>query len=245
MNTNDNFVFPKKIKEKIERRLNPALIKTRDVSGKSMKYIAGSTVVDILNDAFDYMWDWISDKEWIEQGVSWYNKYWKNAEGKQEGRWEEQGPVAHVRGHLVVSFYDDNGNFHEITKSGYGSKCIIGKQSEQDSIFKAAETDALKKAASRLGIGLELYRSEEENAYFEMAKDPTAWTDETLHKYAKALDYINDVMGQLAPKDQIEVIEQFGYDCHSLEDINPTNIDNFIGYLTDLEKKAGEEQEAS
>lgn len=241
MDTNiSEFKFPDRIKEKIEKRLNPALIKTRDVGGKSMRYIAGSTVVDILNNAFDYMWDWISDREWIEQGVPFFNKYWKDETGKVVGRLEDQGPVAHVKGHLVINFYDDNSILHTITKSGYGSKCIIGKQSEQDSIFKAAETDALKKAASRLGIGAELYRSEEENAIFEMSKDPTAWTDEMLNKYAKALDYISNTMGSLNPKDQMSVIEQFGYGCHTLEDINPTNIDNFVSYLIDLEKQ-GEE----
>lgn len=231
---NNNFIFPDNIREVIQKKLNPALIKTREDNKKSMNYISGSTVVDILNTAFNYNWDWIAEKEWITDGVTWFNKYFKDETGKTIGRHEEQGPIAHVRGKLIVRFTDDNSNEHIITKSGYGSKCIIGKQSEQDSIFKAADTDALKKAASRLGIGAELYRSEEENMYFDMSNDPTAWTDEALHKYQNALDYINNIMSQYNSNDQNVIVTQFGYGCQSLEDINPTNIDNFVDYLTRL-----------
>lgn len=243
--SNNKHCLPERIQKIIQKRLNPNLIKTREVSGRPMRYISGSTVVDILNNAFDYMWNWEADREWITQGTPFWNKNWKDETNKPVGRWEDQGPVCHVHGVLTVYFDDDEGNPCSIVKTGYGSKCIIGKQSEQDSIYKAAETDALKKAASRLGIGAELYRSEEENDYFASMTDPTIWTQETLDKYQNQLEYIRAVCENMSAEDISTMLSSFGYDCSTLSDINPTNIDAFVYFLNngtaDEIKKAEQE----
>lgn len=69
---------------------------------------------------------------------------------------EPQPPVAHVLLELVIPGLG--------TRSAWGSKTVLGGASEQESIYKAAATDALKKAASLFGFALELYDDEEEKA---------------------------------------------------------------------------------
>ena len=110
-------------------------------------------------------------------------------------------PVAHVRGTLTVYLATENG-IVEVRKDGYGSKAIIGKQSEQDSIFKAAGTDALKKAASLFGIGLQLYRNEEEQYYVGTINYEDPWTDEAKEEHADSLAYIEDYKTQYGVTDE-------------------------------------------
>lgn len=177
------------IKDKITAKLSPKVIQQRD-AGKNQKlsYISGSTVIDILNTAFGTLgWNFEIVNQWMQDGVPWINK-WNNNEV------EEQNPIAFVHGRLTVFVKNEEGQTHAIVKESFGSKSVIGKQSEQESTFKAAQTDALKKAASLLGIGLELYRKEEEQEYYDSINlDPT-WTDENKVKYAEYYSYFEDLM---------------------------------------------------
>lgn len=184
----------KSIKNKIIQPIPHELIKQREGGGKKMlSYLSGSTIVDMLNDAFGYAWNWIPEKEWIQESQPALNKYvnGKFSNNPADWTWEAQGPVAHVKGTLVVFLETDHG-IVELKKGGYGSKSVLGKQNDQESIFKAAGTDALKKAASLFGIGLELYRDEEEKAYFSTISFEDPWTDDLRAKYAEQLQYIED-----------------------------------------------------
>lgn len=233
---NNNISLPDRIQDIINTPLDPSLIKQREVNKVAMSYISGSTVVDLLNKAFDYMWDWIVDKAWIETSAPYFNKYAKNKTdtyNDTEGAWVEQAPVAHVQGRLIVYFKNEDGTISSITKTGFGSKCIIGKQSEQDSIYKAADTDALKKAASRLGIGNELYRSEEEQALFIASNDPYAWTNEMLYKFEKQIDYMNNAFEAIPENEQLKILQGFDITMTSITNINPVNIESFVEYLKD------------
>lgn len=186
----------KEIRHKLIQPIPPELIKQREGGGKKMlSYLSGSTVTDMLNDAFGYAWNWEVKRCWIENSIPYFNKYSKSREKTTyngiEGAWEEQGPVAHVHGTLTIFLQTENGMV-ELKKDGFGSKSILGKQNDQESIYKAAGTDALKKAASLFGIGLELYRDEEEKAYFSSITFEDPWTDDLKAKYAEQLQYIED-----------------------------------------------------
>lgn len=91
--------------------------------------------------------------------------------------------MAHVRGNLTVPIVQEDGTVVMITKSGFGSKTVLGGQADQEHIFKAAATDALKKAASLFGIGAQLYRDEDEQAFFEAINYEDPWTDDLLAEF--------------------------------------------------------------
>lgn len=165
----------------IEKRIPSNLIKTRQNGGASLKYLSGSTVIDMLNNIFDYMWSWDVEKCWIESGYG-------NGKG---------GYVAHVLGTLTVYLQKEDGSMMEIKKTASGSKVIIGKINQQDSIYKSAGTDALKKAASLFGIGLELWRDKDEDEFFRSNRANEifrkVWTEEKLKEYKEEWDYINNL----------------------------------------------------
>lgn len=244
-------MLPKRIKDKITRAIPPGLIKERDGGGGTMlSYISGSTVIDILNDTFDYEWDWIVDKEWQQDSQPKFNSYSKVPESEKvyykgkKGSWEEQPPVIQVKGHLIVRFTDDNGKERSITKTGIGSKVLIGGASEQESAFKAAGTDALKKAASLLGIGAQLYRNEEEAMYFYELNHEDPWTKENLEEYKEEREYIEKVIEdyELDENGLLQVLSDYEEDIYSFNDIIPDNIKKIVEFLK-LQIEALESQE--
>ena len=181
---------PDFIKSKISAPLPDYIIQERDAGrGQTLSYLSGATVIDMLNSTFGHLgWDFVILKQWKEESIPFFQKKtkWfnppadlltKNDKG-EEGAWSEQAPVAWVHGRLTVKLLDDNNQLYTITKEAFGSKSIIGKQSEQEHIFKSAQTDALKKAASLLGIGAELYRGENEQTYYDIISKPIIWTKE-------------------------------------------------------------------
>lgn len=160
------------------------VIQERDAGGgKKLSYLSGYTVTDMLNITFGYFgWTAEFPKEWIQESTPFFNRYTKSKEkvfhNGQEGAWEKQAPVAWAKCRLTIFLEKEDGTLHTIVKESYGSKSIIGKQSEQEHLFKAAQTDALKKAASLVGIGSELYRDENEQCFFDQIKKPVVWTEE-------------------------------------------------------------------
>ena len=199
---------PKEIASKLAHQIPEYVIQEREAGkGTTLSYISGATVIDILNTTFGYLgWNFEVLKEWKEESIPFFqkkSKWWspspenlaKNEKG-EEGAWLAQAPVAWVKGRLTVFVEDEQGNTRQIVKEAYGSKSIIGKQSEQEHIFKAAQTDALKKAASLLGIGAQLYREDDEQLYYDIIKKPIIWTDELCKSsdiWKQLINLINDM----------------------------------------------------
>lgn len=259
-NTNQTFeLLPislnKAIRDQITEPIPEDVIQERD-AGKNQKlsYIAGCTVIDMLNKAFGYDWDWIVDNEWIQDSYKYHNTYAKvkdsektlNTATNKLGVWEVPAPVAHVRGRLVVHFMaktvgpDGSTCYQEktITKTGYGSKCIIGKQNEQKDIFKSAGTDALKKAASLLGIGLELYRNEEQMDYFNELNYENPWNDKTLNDKAEQLAFLKQYResNDVSQEDLLDYV----YNLTGDYDITPLNIDQVVDSIKKSSKELSE-----
>ena len=95
--------------------IDPSLLKTRTMGKEELTYVSQNTVVDLLNKAFNYMWSFVIDEQWMEAGVPVIKKEnpkWpfneKNTDMSQvqidaEGKRYvvlEQGPVAWTRGRL-------------------------------------------------------------------------------------------------------------------------------------------------
>lgn len=154
------FTEAKKI---VERRLPSEAIKERKIGGTTLKYIGGSTVIRLLNEAFDYNWSFQIISTDIIESVPKAITVWengkkvtaKNSDGTP--KMEAQAPYIQVLGRLTIPG-DEPGT--GIVKEQYGTKILLGGASEQEGAAKSAGTDALKKCATMLGIGLELYEDD-------------------------------------------------------------------------------------
>lgn len=229
------YALPERIYNVLYAPIKESIIKQRSNGRQSFDYITGAAVIDILNKAFSNMWNWEIKRIWVEQGIPFYIK--------ATGAYEDQGPVAHVHGTLTASFMDDEGVIRTISRDGCGSKAIIGKQAEQDAIFKSASTDALKKAASTFGIALSLYRDDAEQELFEEYYtepiDPNSyWNDMTIAKYSAQRDIIVEYFDKhnLSDIETDNLVKEFDDKCTSIEDIQPNNIVQFVEFLTTQKK---------
>lgn len=146
-------------KKTIEAPLNQSWIKQRQQGGTTLSYIGGHTVIRLLNKAFNYQWSFEVISEEVKESLPKpaFDGWGKNRKAKLDANgnqvMEPQPPVAKVLGRLTVPGIG--------IKEQWGSKVLIGGATEQESAFKSASTDALKKCASLLGIGLELYGEDE------------------------------------------------------------------------------------
>lgn len=224
-------------KEFLTTEIPSQLIKKKPGQG-DMHYISGCTVIDMLNKLTNYAWDWKIDEHWVQKSVDKFNpKYDKEP--------KPQNPVAHVIGTLTLHFQDENGNPFTISKSAAGAKPIIGGQNEQKDIFKSAGTDALKKAASLVGIGAQLYRDEDEQEYFEMLSYEDPWTEAALAAHKEEFDYLKSLMGGENGYKREELNEVLGAwsenEYNDMNDLPPDTLTAFVNYL----KEQTAEEEAS
>jgi recombination DNA repair RAD52 pathway protein len=122
-------------RELLEKPFDPEQIKQREGSfGKMLDYIEGHSVIQRLNDAFDAKWSF----EILEHKIL-----------------SETDEVI-VLGKLSAS---------EVVKTQFGSSRITRARESGEMIsladdLKAGATDALKKAATLLGVGLKLYNND-------------------------------------------------------------------------------------
>jgi len=158
METEESTVLAPTISEKdsaiemLKRPLEPSMIKQRSInSGKvTLNYIEGHTVIDILNKAFNYNWNF----EVVNVYFTKSDRYEKKKYNSKEILYtEEPKSIIIVHGRLTVPNLG--------IREGFGTKISLGDASTQESTIKSASTDALKKCATLLGIGIELYRDEE------------------------------------------------------------------------------------
>ncbi|MBC2711138.1 MAG: hypothetical protein HGJ94_09130 [Desulfosarcina sp.] len=122
-------------REILEKPFGPEQIKQREGNfGKMLDYIEGHAVVQRLNDAFDANWSFTIIRHEILTETD----------------------EAIVIGELKAG---------DVVKTQFGSSRITRARESGDIIsladdLKAAATDALKKAATLLGVGLHLYRND-------------------------------------------------------------------------------------
>jgi len=124
------------LKAVLDRAFLPEQIKQRKGNfGNMLSYVETHSVIDRLNEAFGYKWSW----EILGQ--------------------ELKGRQITVKGRLTVKIDGET-----IVKEAFGSAEIELHKGTKIPVnplgddFKAADSDAKKKAASLLGIGLHLYR---------------------------------------------------------------------------------------
>lgn len=191
----------------------------KDKFGKEkepLKYVSGGYVVRMLNLIFGtFNWTWHVEEKWIEEGQS-------NKEHK----------IAYVYGTLTVKDVDENNNvIATVVKEGYGSKISRSTQ-DQESMYKSASTDGLKKAASLLGVGLDLALTDDQNEYFFDLDYESPWTEETMAEFETELIFINDIKERYSADVLGQYIYAFSEQITSSENyITPENIKEFIDFI--------------
>lgn len=100
--------------------------------GMTFNYISADLVIELLNEAFDHSWSTKILRSDVHENT--------------------------VIVGLELTVWDDKD--HPIVKQQFGS-CDMGRGMGPGEAFKGAASDALKKAATLLGIGLELYHDED------------------------------------------------------------------------------------
>lgn len=138
MRTSEEMEILKTVKDKLKECKDEWL----ERNAKNQPALGVLTVQQILDNAVQGVttWDFRIEEQWREE-VSKFNK--------QSGQWIFDGYVYHVRGHLSI---DGIG-----TRTQYGSKVAIGGKDNQNSSYKAAASDCLKKCASLFGVGASIY----------------------------------------------------------------------------------------
>lgn len=225
------------IRSVLEEKIPKKLIQQREGAGRQkLSYVSGNFVIDQLNRAFNYAWSWSVDECWVQDGVPRVKRDYQT--GKETVT--PQGPVAHVKGTLTAMLKDENGVYIEIKKTATGSKSIIGNQSEQESIFKSAGTDALKKAASLFGIGAQLYRDDKEQAYFESKIGESYWDNETRSQYEAEWKYIAGLEEKGFSKADIDEFVATWSDSafKSVRSLTPDALVDFVTYARAQEAEA-------
>lgn len=242
---------PKELKTSLATPLPEYIHKQKPAGKSSLTYVSGQAVIDKLNATFGYAgWSWDIIERFIQQSepkvikVKWVNGQKVTLDPPE---YEPQQPVAHVVGKLTIHLQDENGHFYQVSKTAPGAQCLVGGQSEQENIFKGANTDALKKAATMFGIGLELYRDENEAYFFNEMNYEDPWTEEALEEHKEDFAYLTEFKSTygLVDADMSNYINTFSNGTLPIIDyLMPDNISAFVAYLKELVKNQPQAQGA-
>lgn len=150
-------------------------IKTRPGKGKrTFSYVPHGYVVGVLNKAFGFNWDW----EILPQGNGDYYKYippFMGPDKRNPGKEVQWQPGAYlVNGKLTVRIVnpaDPSIVLATIVKDATGEKEHMRGMTHGGHI-KSAASDGLKKAASRMGVALDLYWQDADEDYMPATEPP-------------------------------------------------------------------------
>ena len=173
-------------------------------SNDGLSYIPGNYVNEILDNVFGIgAWSFEIRNAWKQDSIPFFKKsYDKKSNGS--GTLIEQAPFASVLGRLTYFLYpqkdfaDEDISKYEpckFYKEAYGSQVFIGKSDVQQSAFKAAGTDALKKCATLIGVGRELYSKEDISGFTNFRRwlselTTNEWNSATIAYYNEYIDKI-------------------------------------------------------
>lgn len=230
----------KSIKEKLQTPMPDSIVKEKPGQSKA-SYVTGQSVIDKLNATFGYAgWSWEICQNWIEQSspkmikAKWENGRKVNIDPPII---EPQPPVAHVVGKLTVYLEKADGTIHTVSKMAPGAQPITGGQSEQESCFKSAHTDAIKKAATMFGIALELYRDNDEQQYHDYINYENPWTEQAMETHKDDLKFLKDFRNSygLTDEDMNNYMYRYsGGTMPTMAYLLPDNINGFAEYLKSL-----------
>jgi hypothetical protein len=153
--------------ERLSAPFPAACLKSVDKGGRSLTYVPGSEVISRLNTVLGNRWSWVTDEITYAPPLA---PGFGDAE--REGGAYPQYVVA--RGTLTIEWPDGTtqrmgGTGGTTVKRLRESRLPVDLGDE----VKGAETDALKKAAQRIGVAMDLARDEEAAIAAQRADDDT------------------------------------------------------------------------
>lgn len=208
--------FDKNLVNKINEPLDKTLVR-KNYSGED--YIAGYTVVRMLNSITNGAWSWNIDKTWTEE--------FDDKKGHHT--------VYYMLGTLTLYFTDGNGETIKIQKQAAAGKELQPSVKNAENIYKSLGTFTLRKAASYAGIGSELWLNDDETEYFEMVGMEPVWNDELKKQYAVQWKFIEDISKEYDSLDRNtwdSLASDYGYP--GLDYIPVEKIDGFVDYIKNL-----------
>ena len=223
----------------IKQGVPDALVKYRQKGGRSYSYVELPVVTDILNRLFGNLWSWnILENNIHDSGIP----DPKNGINKK---------YVQVRGVLRVPMQDPNNpdKFIWIEREANGVHGLLGADMEiRGSAFKSASSDALKKAASSLGIARNVYMSDEllmtlDNCNAEEERD--IWTEQTKAEYQKEFDEM--VAFAQSHPDLNYYKKTFCDETNNYTEymqITPSNIRAFLAWIKENEARFNPKKEA-
>ena len=136
---------------------DPSVIKQLRKGGAVLDYVPVAEVIARMNSVFGY-------DGWSEES----SEVWRDAS-------DPDWIVSHVVLAILVTV---DGSLSKITKHGYGGERLkrtkAGEILDLGDAYKGAHSDAFKKAATQLGIGLDLARDEDAVEADRVALEPKA-----------------------------------------------------------------------
>lgn len=216
----------------IEQGVPEALIKYREKGGRRYSYVELPVVTDILNKLFGNLWSWhILESNIHDSGIT----DPKNGITKK---------YVQVRGLLHVPMQDPNNpdKFIWVDREANGVHGLLGGDMEiRGSAFKSASSDALKKAASSLGIARNVYMSDELLMYLDSLnaeEEQDIWTEQTKAEYQKEFD---EMVAFAQSHPDLEYYKKIFCDETSnytaYKEITPSNIRAFLAWIKENETR--------
>lgn len=225
----------------IETKIPFDFLKTREIDKKNLKYLSGHLLFEILDMVFGKgVWTFTILDKWKEESTPFsIKKKWNNNgnAGEKDG---QQPPVAMVMGRLsyplspIATYKGEDVSQYSIkyfTQDAIGSAIARGTATQQESNYKSAATDALKKAATLIGVTRDLYDSENKldlfRAWLKKVKnyqltngssgiDDLYWTEEKTAQYSKEQQKIMESIVALNKLDKAKRIEKYKSICQKL-----------------------------
>lgn len=183
----------KKSIDEIQKDLDKDWIKTKGTGRNKLSYVSGAVVTRLLNKAFQYQWSFqVITKEVVPSLPKPYQIFdekerkYRNVIVTPTGAIEyatnttdpayflthQQPPVVQVLGRLTIPGYG--------VREQWGAHVLVGGASEQESGFKSATTDAMKKCASMFGIALQIYDEVGKDIEFDTNVEQQAHQEEAM-----------------------------------------------------------------
>ena len=219
----------------IKEPIPPNLVFT-DPGGN--KYVNHNVITEILNKVFNYAWKWEIIDKGIETTQSFTNK---------KGELLPEQHYAWVLGRLSYPVKDPvTGSVIWCYKEQFGGKTIVGNGKVQSQVFKSASSDALKKAASLIGLAPNVYMSDDVLEALEES-DSDSWTEDKISIFSEEVAKMSSIKAEIGEAEFINVIRHF---CEDTEDytqegvITPSNIKHFLEWYNNQNKNTQPEKSA-
>lgn len=224
--------YNKEQMEIINQGVPEPLIKYRDKGGRRYSYVELPVVTDILNRLFGNLWNWNILENCIhDTGIT----DQKNGITKR---------YVQVRGLLRVPMQDPNhpDQFIWVEREANGVHALLGGDIEiRSAAFKSASSDALKKAASSLGVARNVYMSDEllmTLDSLQAEEDQDIWTEQTIA--ALKPEYDKMVAFAKAHSDLNYYKKIFCDETNNYTEymqITPSNIKAFLSWVEEFDKR--------